>query len=137
MANQGGESDVPVIRDTNGSVVCTLPSPIEIGDCKMTGSDQSGGAQILLTPPNIDGAFTAVWTAEISSSHTEPIFGDTWHQSFAFKTRMNRTIVTVTYDSPTMHDDNKIERINSHKTLSVLVPELIDLIQKVDWAWEC
>jgi hypothetical protein len=103
----------------------------------MTGPDQTGGAQIKLTPPNIDGAFTAIWTAEISSKHTEPLVGDTWHQSFTFKTRMKRSIVTAAFDSPTMHDDNKIQRIDSHKVLSVLVPELIDLIQTVDWAWEC
>ncbi len=107
-----------------------LVDPFEVGDCQMN----AGARANLNLDPNT-GTAVLIWDADVFTRSTT--FGDTWHQSFNFKTRHGTSVVSVSgLDGPEMDNDNEVKHAHQERIISI-DPDLFDAIRTVDWTGEC
>jgi hypothetical protein len=146
MADSKLELGIPVIRDADDKLACTLVNPFQVGDCQM-----NAGARVEITAPDAAGASVVSWEADVLTGRSQLAFDERWHQAFNFKTNGGTPVLSVgperfgnngsaahisRFASPRLDAANRVKHV-SVRVPVLLDPNLFDLITQVDWEAEC
>jgi hypothetical protein len=123
---------LPLTTDTDDIKECRLQIGIGVGNCQ-----QLQGSRVALQRSEIlPGSAQAVWEGTTQTTHHQPLYHDTWHQTLLFLTGDGKIVTQIAFDGPDMGEDNRPYPFLRIGTVN-FDPSLFGQIKTVHWIYAC